>query len=272
MRLGVFRDIFLIEAKRQMSYRVDFWIATVGGLLAGIGLPYFMWRAIYEVSASTTGTISGFTFPEMLTYYIAVALTSKVVRGADLVTDASNDIYEGGLNRYLLYPTGYLPFKYAQHLGLLVPSLTQLVLFGALFTLLLDIPSTVEVTPRTCAMALGSAALASLLYFLFTFPIQLIAFWADNVWSLLVLQRLIGSLLGGLLLPLRLFPEPAQEVLRYTPFPCFYSVPVQAFMGELSNAEWGFHLMVAGVWCGVMIAVSRLLWHRGTLQYTGVGI
>ena len=270
MRPRLFGNIFLIESKRQMSYRADFWVAMVGGLLAGVVLPYFMWGAIYD--NRTTATLGGFTFAEILTYYIAVTLIAKAVRGADLVIDASNDIYEGGLNRYLLYPTGYLPFKYAQHLGLLVPSALQLVIFAGIFLLVLDVPETVPVTLRTSAMALGAAVLGNVLYFLFTFPIQLVAFWADNVWSLLVLQRMVGSLLGGLLLPLSLFPERAQEFLKYTPFPCFYAVPVQAFMGRLTWEEWSFHMITATVWCIVLVMVTRWLWHRGTLQYTGVGI
>ena len=37
-----------------------------------------------------------------------------------------------------------------------------------------------------------------------------VAFWADNVWSLMVTQRFVSALLGGAMLPLAVFPESAQ--------------------------------------------------------------
>ena len=50
------------------------------------------------------------------------------------------EIYEGTLTRYLLFPTQYLPFKYAQHLGQMVPGLLQLSGYALLFFWVFELP------------------------------------------------------------------------------------------------------------------------------------
>ena len=43
----------------------------------------------------------------------------------------SGDIYEGGLNRYLVFPLNYRVVKYAQIVGSLAPIVVQVVIFAA---------------------------------------------------------------------------------------------------------------------------------------------
>ncbi len=274
MRAKLFADVFIIEAKRTMSYRADFWINVIGGLLSGIAIPYFMWSWIFQAEGGGDDTllIGGRTFGQMIAYYIACALISKVVRGSDLPLSISSDIYEGGLNRYLLYPTRYLPFKYAQQLGAMVPNLVQMVGFGVIFFFALGLPAGVEITATTVAMTAASLLVANLLYFLLTYPLQLISFWADNVWSLIILLRFVTSLLGGAMLPLEMFPAVWRDVLPYTPFPTLFYLPVQTLLGEVSIVAWGQGLLIGLAWCVGIGLCGALVWRRGELRYTGVGI
>ncbi|MCA8960798.1 MAG: ABC-2 family transporter protein [Planctomycetes bacterium] len=272
MRLRLLRDVFVIEAKRTMSYRADFWISVVGGLIAGIAVPTFMWSWVFQWEAAEGGTIGGRTLGQMVAYYIACALAAKVVRGADLPMTIATDIYQGGLTRYLLFPIRYAPFKYAEQAGAMVPNLLQLTLFGSLFLLVLDLPDGIRVTPATVAMAIGMLWVGNLLYFLMAYPLQLVSFWADNVWSLLVMLRFVTSLLGGAMLPLELFPSAWQTLLPYTPFPVLFYLPVQTLLGQVETAAWLEGMSVGLAWCLAIIAVTSGIWRRGTLQYTGVGI
>jgi ABC-2 type transport system permease protein len=128
------------------------------------------------------------------------------------------------------------------------------------------------VTPASAAMALVSVLVANLLYFLIGFAIQGIAFWADNVWSLRVTQRLVAAILGGGLLPLTLFPGWARLLLDALPFPYLYWVPVTTLLGQASPLEWLQGLGVALAWCAGLALLAREVFRRGYLQYTGIGI
>ena len=75
-----------------------------------------------------------------------------------------------------------------------------------------------------------------------------------------------------MLLPLSFFPDWTLAVLRWLPFPYLYSAPVRTLMGEVAPSEWIFGLLVGLFWCGIAALAGRLIWRRGDLQYTGVGI
>ncbi|MFN0058245.1 MAG: ABC transporter permease [Planctomycetota bacterium] len=270
MPLRLFLQILAIETKKAVSYRMDFWLGAVGSLLAGIGVPYFTWQAIY--AARGTPLLGGYTFAGMVAYAIACTLIIKVVRGSDLTLGIANDIYDGTLNRYLVYPAGYLRFKFAQQCGVLTPSLLQLALVGGAFLLVLPQPADLAITPTSVAQALLSMAAANVLHFLICYPVQLVAFWADNVWSLIVMLRFISSLLGGGLIPLELFGAEAREWLGYLPFAHLYWTPVSALLGKLTMAEWLASLATTGLWCLACALVGRVLWRRGQLQYSGIGM
>ncbi|TWW08287.1 hypothetical protein E3A20_25830 [Planctomyces bekefii] len=100
----------------------------------------------------------------------------------------------------------------------------------------------------------------------------MVAFWAENVWSLNVMLMFAIRLLGGALLPLTLFPSWAQEYLSYTPFPYLVSFPIRALMGQVSADEWMGGMGILAMWTVFTVALGALIWRRGQLRYTGVGI
>ncbi len=266
----LFLHIMSVEARTKMSYRVDFWINAVVGFLASFGLMVFVWSAVFRESGEVR--IGGYDLPTMLFYFVAVILYGKLVRGPQLQGAVSSDIYEGGLNRYLVFPTSYFLFKYAQNLGSLLPALMQLFLFGIWFLFLLDLPPDVELSPLTVLMGLVSVAAANLLYFVLLFPLQCAAFWADNVWSLSVALRFVSGLLGGFLLPLSVFPEWSREILVWLPFRFLYDFPVNVSLGKIGVLEWLAGLGLTLAWAAVIGLVGRAVWKRGELQYSGIGI
>jgi len=251
-----------------MSYRADFWISAVSSLAVRLVVAWFIVNAVF--AGSGRPGIAGYTAREMYLYFVAVILVGKLVQSTELEQSISQDIYEGGLTRYLLYPVPYGAVKYAQQLGALGPALVQILLFGAWLPFVFGLPRDLSIAG--IAMGIGAIAVANLLQFLITFPIQLVAFWADNVWSLMVMHRFASALLGGMLAPLSLFPQSAQRVLEALPFRYLFAFPVETLLGRVRPAEWAAGMAIGLGWCGIMAMVGRAIWRRGTLQYTGVGI
>ena len=270
MRPRLFWHVSSLEARTGMSYRVDFWLNVVVEFATQFVIVYFLWQAMFLESGRDA--IGGRTFQGTIVYYLAVILLGKLVRGLAFDGAISNDIYEGGLNRYLIFPVSYLPFKYAQHLGRMVPSVLQFAIFGAVAVLLLDLDTPPHVTFASVAMALAAVALGNLLHFLLFFPIDSIAFWADNVWSLRVGLRLISNLLGGYVLPLSVFSVEFRSVLHALPFRYLFDFPARLLLGEIGVGEWVVGMAVCAAWCYVFSAISWLVWRRGRMRYTGVGI
>jgi ABC-2 type transport system permease protein len=266
--MRLFWRIAGIEARKRMAYRTDFWLNSLVAFVTELGVAYFIVVAMFGASQR----LGDYSRNGMLLYYVAVILVARLARSTDLEWAISDDIYQGALNRYLLYPVSYGVMKYATQLGALVPAIVQVILFSAWVPFVLGVPEGIHLTPALAAMAAAAVVVANLLHFLSVYPIQLVAFWADNCWSLLVAHRLVAMVFGGLLLPLALFPAWSQPLLDALPFKYMFAFPVDVLLGRVTPAGYATGMAIALGWCGGGAALSALVWRRGTLQYTGVGI
>lgn len=268
--MRLFAAVAGMEFRKQASYRFDFWANAVLGFALPVGLVWFLWRAIFAGAGSET--VGGYTFEGMVAYYVLAQLLGKLVRGFDFNPGVSEEIYAGSLTRYLLYPAPYFAFKYAQQLGQAATGVVQLALFGALGHFAFGLLDGFRPTAGAVAMAAVAIAAANLLHFLLYWPIDSVAFWQDNVWSLNVMMRFSLALLGGAMLPLSVFPEWAARALEWTPFPYICWFPVRVLTGEAGAGEWLRGLGVCGGWIAVLGAVSAIVWRRGSRQFGGTGI
>ncbi len=264
----LFFQIVSLEMRKRMSYRADFWINAVVGLAVTIGITYFITLAVFDGSGQDI--VAGFTKSSMLVYFVVVALVAKLVTLTEFEHAVSEDIYAGSLSRYLIYPAPYGVVKFAMSLGPLAPGVLQCVLFAAWMPFTFGWPE--GITWASAAMCAPALALAILLQFLITFPIQSVAFWAENVWSLMVANRLASRLLGGMLIPIALFPSWSQKTVQVLPFRFLFAFPADVLLGRVGPAEWAVGLAIGSAWCLGFIAMSMLIWRRGSLQYTGVGL
>jgi ABC-2 type transport system permease protein len=269
VKTSIFAHVISVEARKLMSYRFDFWINSLLGTLAQFALVYFLWSAIM---GDSTDLKAGYSFDGIVFYYVLMILLGKLVGTSYNQGDVASDIYEGSLSRYLLFPTSYFAFKFAQRLGSLTPALVQLAVLGLTYLLILPFPEEVQVSPSSVLMGTISLFVACLLFYLLSWLLQLVAFWADNVWSLVVMMLFVGRLLGGALIPLSMFPEWSQNYLSLLPFRYVYGFPVETIMGRVEPSAWIQGVGISLVWIAITSTLSHLVWKRGMLVYSGVGI
>jgi len=270
MRPRLFLHIITLQLRRAMTYRGDFWITTVLSFFIQVLVLFYMWQSIYTDSGVTE--IAGYTMPLLVCHYVFVFLFDRILRGQDVEGYLAVDIYEGALTKYLLYPCQYLPFKYANLLGTLIPSIFQLLFFGLLGPWWLGVSDQLVLTPATILMVAGCLWAGNLVHFLLMASVQSVAFWADQVWALSVMVRMMSNLLGGLMLPLAMFPDRMREILYYTPFPYFFDVPVRILFGRCDPLEFFQGMGIMAFWAVVIGGFTRFIWARGYREYSGVGI
>ena len=264
-----FGAVTTLELRRLISYRADFWMLFFGGTVAQMGLAYFLWKAVFDVRGRAT--LNGFDLHSLVFYYLLVALTDRLVRGSD-TSFASRDIYDGSLTRYLLYPISFVGYRYAILLGGLVLSLVQALFGVGLFAGVLGIPDRIALSLAGVAGGLFVVLAAGTMHFFLTLALEFLAFWVDNVWSLLALLRFVVYLLGGGMVPLEFFPGWARGLLFWTPFPHIFSTPIALWSGRLAPIEAVAAVGVLAVWGALFCVVAMLLWRSGQKRYTGVGI
>ncbi len=270
MRPTMLFHFFSLQARKSMSYRLDFWVKTVVNTLIGLGLVWYLWSSIF----ASTGQESygGYTLAGMMLYYVLMMLTMRLTQLRIGDMDLAEEIYNGSLSRYLVYPLSYLPVKYAQQMGGIVDVVLQIALSALVLWYFFPHEELAVVSAMNVIRALPVVLLGSLLAFLLYLPLQLVAFWADNVWSLVLLARFASGLLGGGLLPLSLFPEHWANTLRLLPPALLYDFPVATLMGRVTQGQYLLSIACICGWILLLTFVSRTVWQRGTVQYTGVGI
>ena len=266
---GWLAAVFTMELRKILSYRADFWVRFLGSLAAQFGVAWFLWRAIYTMRG--TETVGLFSFKGMMLYYILAPLTIGIVRGGEM-GNISIEIYEGSLNRYLLYPVSFFRYKLSASLAHAFIAALQLALVMACFAWWVGIPP--EFAPSPAAIGRGAITMlvATYLHFAMMSAVELTAFWADNVWSLSVILRFLTGLLGGAMIPLSLFPEWSHSLLYSLPFAYFAAFPVRVFLGLESAAAWQAGTAIMGIWGVVLTLIYAAVWERGKYRYTGVGI
>lgn len=268
-QLGLYREIYTLELRRRMAYRSEFWFSFLGVLLANLAVAYYLWRAIFEAQGASV--IEGFTLPGIILYYLLVPLVEGITRSHE-PGFLSYEVYEGTLTRYLVYPLSFFPYQFAITLAGATIAVVQMLLVLGVYSLVTDFPAEMTVTWASLAVGLGTAVAAGVLNFVMVSMVEMTAFWAENIWSLNVMLMFVTRILGGAMLPLALFPETMQRILAATPFPYLVSFPIQAMAGKLDGATWSRGIFIMLAWAVAFMLVNRLVWRRGNLRYTGVGI
>lgn len=261
--------VLSIELKKAFSYRVAFWVQFLIGTGADLSISYFLWWAIFQARGEST--IQGFTFHGLILYYVFATFSSKITRGNDRGY-ISTDIYEGTLTRYLLYPLPFFPYKLVTHFTQQLLGMIQLLFTLSLFALIIGLPGGNHVTVFTFLAGCFTCVLAGYLHFTMMSCLEMVAFWQDVVWNLMVMLRFMMNLLGGQMIPLAFFPEWGQKIIAYTPFPALVSFPARTFLGDITLNEWLWQAGMLALWALVFTFLANRVWIRGTKQYSGVGI
>lgn len=262
-------QVYTAEIRKMVAYRADFWIQYLFNIFAHLGVAFFLWVAVWEAKGNPE-TIKEFTFKGMMFYYLLVPLISRVIFGSEFGA-MSREIYDGSLTKYLIYPVSFFRYKLMQYLAHSTVYFFQMLVGISIFFSIFGIPSEL-VWINTIPLLVITLFLSALMNFALITTLELFAFWADNVWTLLVMVRFSVGLLGGGLIPLAFFPEQFQVAIYIMPFAYLTAFPVDLLMGKVGFEMWLIACFITICWTGVFIVTARVVWRRGNLKYTGVGI
>lgn len=83
--------------------------------------------------------------------------------------------------------------------------------------------------------------------------------WGDGP---MYVMALVGNLMSGLYLPLRLWPDALQTFLRYQPFAGYLDLPVQFYIGTIDPTHLSEVLLIQWTWTAFFILLGRWIMKR----------
>jgi len=260
--------MYVNEIKRTLTYRVEFWIGSILQALIFLYSAVALWSAVFT-STDSAQSIGGLSLSQMTAYYALAACLYYVIYPGEMGF-MSEEIYQGQLNRYLVYPIPYLRLKLSVYLAQATLFFGQSIVIGLILQFGFAIP--LISSWSHLAMGLTAVMLACAIAFHIVAVLQMSAFWLDQAWSVMVMFYMTLNFLGGRVVPLTIFPNWLRSSLEWLPFSSVMSFPVQAFRGGLSHDAFVFEVIKGFFWLLFFIWLSRSVFERGLRRYGGVGI
>lgn len=217
--------------KNMFAYKFEvlLWTTTTPIMLA---IYYFLWGAIY----SNTGQeiIRGFTFPELMVYFVMVEIVSIIIwENSD--SWLADRVYTGDLIISLIRPIEVFFNRLFQRFGNIlfyVPVNVSIMTAIGIFFFGLKI-----INYTFFALFLISLTVSIFLFYSLSFLLGMSAFWLKKYSGIRMIKNGIFWLLGGGVLPIAFFPGLAQKIMAFFPFQYMLYTPVQIFLGKFAFAE-----------------------------------
>lgn len=187
-----------------------------------------LWRATF---AAEGPVIDGYTLPEMIWYLVA---TEAIILSLPRVHAVlAQEVKDGDLALRLSKPYSYLGFHYASFLGEALVKLAVMLLVGGATAWLTvgPIPFRWEAAPLLLLLYLTTHALN----FFYVAAAGLLAFWVEDVVGIYLLLDRLKWVLGGMLIPVGLYPEAMRRLVAWLPFRHMIGGPAELFV----HFSWG---------------------------------
>jgi ABC-2 type transport system permease protein len=238
-RIGVRQAL---SERGELFGRAAFFVVMLGVFSA-------LWRAVDR--------LPGVASAEQLVWYLAA--TEWIFFSApQLHTEVQEEVRRGDVELRAMRPVSYPGALCARAFGALcvrAPVLGLVALAtGYGFTGM--VPSASQLASTSVLGALGSALLAS-----FYVTLGILAFWLGDVSPLFWLWQKALFVLGGLMLPLSLYPEWFGSLAEHTPFAAILYFPA-SFLLTSSNAGFGLVLGQLLSWGALSAVFLHWLFQR----------
>lgn len=255
-------NLVSLQLRKKLQYRFEFWLEALLGSLGKFFLAYIVWVNIFAESGSSV--IAGYTLSDMIAYYLIGVVINYILAPDWCVL--SEQVYRGEFSKYLLYPVSFRAYFFSQYLGKCLAASMQssLLLIGCLYFMDFSLLS-LGVSVITLGVAAG-------LFFATNFLVEMIVFWVDHVWSLVVSLHFVTMMLGGLLMPLETFPYWASWLTKLLPFNGMVALPIATLTGRISMDAWLYQITIAAAWLIFFNWLIARVWNKAKFKYAGVGI
>lgn len=253
-RYAPYWSCFRVRALLETQYR--------GAALGGMATQLFFALALICLYRALYAGGDARELGDIVTYVWLQQMLFRAQFSTD--TELTEQIMKGGIAYTLLRPVDQQLWWSCRQLAIkLVGVVMRLLPMLALQCLL---PREYRMLPPESAVSMAQLAVSLALGFLCLTEIASLV----DVTVMITLDRrgaasivnLAMAALSGNVIPLTLFPQRLQCLMRYQPFAQALDAPIRMYQHAQTAAEWGLNTGVQLLWLLALTALARALWKR----------
>jgi ABC-2 type transport system permease protein len=275
-RLATWWTILRLALEERLVYRGDFALGTLMRFLPII-TQIFLWWSIFQSlpfseSSGNQKQLMGYTFPDMVAYYLLTMLTRALSSMPGLASGIARQVREGEIKKYLIQPVDFLGYLLLSRIAHKLAYYSVATLpFALVFFLCRSFFTSTPATSDQWVAFVIAVVLSFVLGFFLEACLGLAGFWMMEISSLLFVYMLISFFLSGHMFPLDILPEPWQTLVQYSPLKYLAYFPAAVFLGKVApeNLWWEMGIFVG--WTIGFIVLARVLYRSGVRRYSGFG-
>jgi ABC-2 type transport system permease protein len=200
-----------------------------------IGLIIFifinLWQVVYGAG---NGIIEGFTINMMIWYFL---LTESIVTSPGRIIEIIGDeVQSGNIAHSLNKPYNYILFQYSSSIGSTILRFGMTFIIGSI--IVLSMVGGFSISWIHLPLVIVAVILALTLHFLMMALLGIFAFWFEDARSLNFVYQKIVFIIGGMLLPLEIFPDWLANISKALPFSYIAYYPAKLFV----SFNWNFFI------------------------------
>lgn len=216
--------VFKTSIMDSFVYVVDFFGRS--GFFAFImGIYLLLWQLIYSDGGHEL--IEGFSLSMMIWYLVMTEIVT--LSTTNYYQEVSTDIKTGNIAYLLNKPYDYITYCFANNMGKILVRMFVNTVVGSLVAIIFVGPM-LGVRLYQLPFVFIALLLGICINYFINFSLALSAFWVEeNIAFRWIFQKLVFTL-GGMLLPLDLFPKWLENIAKWLPFSYITYAPAKLFV------------------------------------------
>lgn len=216
-----------------------------------------LWTVTY--ASRNLSTLGGFRISDMIWY---LAMTETIALSLPQLTRQIDMEVRSGEIAYLLgRPCNYVMYRFAQYLGERCVRLVMNTIVAGLiaFVFVGPPPFTWQGILAWPLVLLFAISIEYVIYF----SVGLLAFWTEETAPFSLVINRLAMILGGMLAPLEILPQPIRGIAQVLPFSAIYNGPVHTLI-RFNLGQFGALLLQQSITLALSCVVLALIYWLAT--------
>ncbi len=218
-----------------------------------------LWQNIYSHQGNM---IAGYTLNQMIWYLIITEMVT--LSRSNVFTEVSEDVKKGQIAYLINKPYHYIFYCFSNSLGESGVKLTSNMIIGMIMGLVYVGPL-MNLNLVHLPLILISLLLGMFLNFFIYINLALTAFWFEENTAFMWIYSKLVFTLGGMLIPIEMFPGWLEKVARYLPFAYVTYGPARLGV-KFSLSEFFSIISFQVFYLTVFIFISIFVYRRGVKE------